>query len=129
MCWQLYADIYERIILCYRANCNGGKDSTVLLEYCRGFGGFSITICTLIGCWLVVGGCDVDIICGCCLDLQNSAQGFCFPQFLQNVPLAGHTTCLVCVRNGFNRIKELGHVCAVVVLNIFHTLSCIVDTS
>ena len=46
----------------------------------------------------VFGRCDVDILCSCCLGLQISAQWFCFHIFLQTVPLAGHTSCLVCVR-------------------------------
>ena len=40
----------------------------------QGGDGLLITLCTFLDCCLVVGGCDVDILCGCCLDLQTSAQ-------------------------------------------------------
>ena len=55
----------------------------------QGGDGLSITPCTFLGCCLVVGGCDVDIHCGCCLDLQTSSQWFCFSHFCRMYPWRG----------------------------------------
>ena len=95
----------------------------------QGSGGLSITRCTFLGCCLVVGGCDVDILCVCCLDLQTSAQWFCFQYFAECTPGGAHFVSGMCsstiakrLRDGFNCINELVRVCAVVVLTIFQFL-------
>ena len=103
----------ERLISCYSANCNGAEEQ--FFGIIAGGDGLSITLCTFLGCCLVVGGCVVDILCGCCLDLQTSAQWFCLPHFCRMCS----STIATRRPDGFNRIHELVPVCAVFVLNIF----------
>ena len=75
----------------------------------------------------VVGGCVVDILYGCCLYLQISAQWFCLPHFFAECTsggahfVSGMRSSTIATRrpDGFNRIHELVRVCAVFVLNIF----------
>ena len=117
----------KRLISCYSANCNGAEVPFFGIIAEGGGDGLSITLCTFLGCCLVVGGCDVDILCGCCLDLQASAQWFCFPHFsAECTPGGAHFVSGMCSAtiatrrpDGFNRINELVRVCAVFVLNIF----------
>ena len=93
----------------------------------QGGDGHSIKLCTFLDCCLVVGGCVVDILCGCCLDLQTSAQLVCLPHVFAECTsggahfVSGMCSSTIATRrpDGFNRIHELVRVCAVFVLNIF----------
>ena len=75
----------------------------------------------------VVGGCDVDILCGCCLDLLTPPSGsdshILFAECTRGGAhiVSGMCSFTIATQRpyGFNRIKELVRVCSVFVLNIF----------